>query len=110
MQMKKSQLQVTKAYYSKHLRQLFINNTYEIKKKYLEYMCCYCTVIYNWVGGVILIKQYADKGRKDAYMDAIAFPEPLCRPTNEVFTVKNDCRHPLVAIPYTKDQLRFSSR
>ena len=48
------------------------------------------------MGGVILIKQYADKGRKDAYMDKIAFSDP----TNEAFAVKNDCRHP-IAIPYT---------
>ena len=43
-------------------------------------MCCCCTVIYNWVGGVILIKQHADKGRKDAYMDKIAFPDPCVGP------------------------------
>ena len=39
-------------------------------------MCFCCTVIYNWVGGVILIKQYTHKGRKGAYMDEIAFPDP----------------------------------
>ena len=38
-------------------------------------MCSY-TGIYNWVGGVILIKKYAGKGLKDAYMDKIAFPDP----------------------------------
>ena len=43
-------------------------------------MYCCCTVIYNLVGGVILIKQYADKGRKDAYMDKIAFPDPCVGP------------------------------
>ena len=44
--------------------------------KSISNMCCCCTVIYNRVGGVILIKQYADKGRKDACMDEIAFPDP----------------------------------
>ena len=57
---------------------MYRNNTYEIKK-YFEYMCC-CTVMYIWVGGVILIKQYADEGRKDAYMDKIAFPVPCVGP------------------------------
>ena len=52
------------------------------------------------MGGVILIKQYADKGRKDAYIDKIAFPDPCVM---RFFAVKNDCRHPVVAIPYTKD-------
>ena len=82
MQMKKSQLQVTKAYYSKavnRLRQLSRNNTYEIKKS-ISNMCCCCTVMYNWMGGVILIKQYADKGRKDAYMDKITFSDPCVGP------------------------------
>ena len=58
------------------------------------------------MGGVILLKQYADKGRKDAYIDKIAFPGPCVgtqMTTNEDFAVKNDCRHPLVAIPYTRD-------
>ena len=36
--------------------------------------------MYNLVGGVILIKQYADKGRIDAYMDKIAFPDPFVGP------------------------------
>ena len=80
MQMKKSQLQVTKHIIQKQLRQLYRNNTYEIKKKYFEYMFCCCTVIYNWVGGVILIKKYADKGLKDAYMDKIAFSDPCVDP------------------------------
>ena len=53
------------------------------------------------MGGVILIKQYADKVRKDGYMDKIAFPDPCVGP--QVFSVKNDSSHPLVAIPYTKD-------
>ena len=40
--------------------------------------------MYNLVGGVILIKQYADKGRKDAYMDKIAFPDPCVGPQMRV--------------------------
>ena len=76
MQMKKSQLQVTKSYYSKAVKA----TVQKQKKKYFEYMCCCCTVIYNWVGGVILIKQDADKGRKDAYMDKIVFPDPCLGP------------------------------
>ena len=43
-------------------------------------MCFCCTVIYNWVGGIILIKQYTHKGRKGAYMDEIAFPDPYVGP------------------------------
>ena len=76
MQMKKTQLQVTKAYYSKAVKATVQKQHSQNKTKYFEYMCCCCTVIYNWVGGVILIKQYADKRRKDAYMDKIAFPDP----------------------------------
>ena len=70
MQMKKSQLQVTKAHYSKTVKAT-------VQKQHLR-------VIYNWVGGVILIKQYADKGRKDAYMDKIAFPDPCVGPQMRV--------------------------
>ena len=55
------------------------------------------------MGGVILIKQYTDKGRKDAYMDKIAFPDPCIGPQIRFLAVKNDCRHPLAAIPYIKD-------
>ena len=55
------------------------------------------------MGGVILIKQYADKVRRAAYMDKIAFPDPCVGSQMSVFAVKNDCRHPLVAIPFTKD-------
>ena len=79
MQMKKSQLQVTKAYYSKAVKATVQKQHLRNKKKYFEYMSC-CTVVYNWVGGVILIKQYADKGHKDAYMDKIAFPDPCVGP------------------------------
>ena len=75
MQMKKSQLQVTKAYYSKAVKATIQKQHLRNEKKYFEYMCCCCSVIYNWVGGVILIKQYADKGHKDAYMYKIAFPD-----------------------------------
>ena len=74
MQMKKSLLQVTKAYYSKAVtaqKQHLRNN----KKVFRIYVYC-CTVIYKWVGGIIPINQYADKGRKDAYMDKIFFPDP----------------------------------
>ena len=77
MQIKKSQLQVTIAYYSKavnNCKATVQKQHLRNKKKYFEYMCCCCTVIYNWVGEVILIKQYTDIGRKDAYMDKIAFP------------------------------------
>ena len=73
MQMKKSQPQVTKAYYSKAVKATVQKQNLRNEKKYFEYMCCCCTVIYNWVGGVILTKQYANKGRKDACMDKIAF-------------------------------------
>ena len=74
MQMKKSKLQATKAYYSKAVKATVQKQHLRNKKKYFEYMCCCCcTVIYNWVGGIILIKQYADKGRKDAYMDKKPF-------------------------------------
>ena len=67
MPMKKSQLQVTKAYYSNAVKATVHKQHLRNKKKYFKYMCCCCcTVIYNWVGGVILIKQYADKGCKDA--------------------------------------------
>ena len=80
MQMKKLQLQVTKTYYSKAVKATVQKQHLRNKKKYFEYMCCCCTVFYNWVGGIILIKQYADKGRKDAYMDEIAFPDPCVGP------------------------------
>ena len=80
MQMKKSQLQVTKAYYLKAVKATVQKQHLRNKKKYFEYMCCCFSVIYNWVGGVILIKQYADKGRKDAFMDKIAFPDPCVDP------------------------------
>ena len=80
MQMKKSQLQVTKAYYSKAVKATVQKQHLRNKKKYFEYMCCCCTVIYNWVGGVILIKKYADKGHKDAYIDKIAFLGPCVGP------------------------------
>ena len=76
MQMKKSQLQVTKAYYSKAVKATEQKQHLRNKKTYFECMCCCCTVIYNWVGGVILIKQYGDKRCKDAYMDKIGFPDP----------------------------------
>ena len=74
--MKTSQLQVTKAYYSKTVKATVQKQHIQNKKKYFEYMCCCCTVIYNLVGGVILIKQYADEGRRDEYMDEIVFPGP----------------------------------
>ena len=80
MQMKKSQLQITKAYYSKAVKATVKNQHLRNKKQYFDYMCCCCSVIYKWVGGVILIKQYANKGRKDAYMDEIAFPVPCVNP------------------------------
>ena len=80
MQMKKSQLQVTKAYYSKAVKATVQKQHSRNKKKCFEYMCCCCTVIYNWVGKVILIKQYADKGRTDAYMDKTAFADPCVGP------------------------------
>ena len=80
MQMKKSQLQVTKAYYSKAVKATVQKQHLRNEKKYFEYISCCCTVIYIWVGGVILIKQYADKEHKDAYMDKIAFPDPCVGP------------------------------
>ena len=80
MQIKKSQLQVTKAYSSKAVKATVQKQHLRNKKVFRIYMCCCCTVIYNWVGGVILIKQYADKGRKDAYMDKTAFPDPCVGP------------------------------
>ena len=80
MQMKKSQLQVAKAYYSKAVKAT-VQKQHLRNKKSISNMCVVlCTVIYNLVGGVILIKQYADKGRKDAYMDKIAFPDPCVGP------------------------------
>ena len=78
MQMKKSELQVTKAYHSKAVKATVHKQHLRNKTKY--YMCCCCTVIYNWVRWVILIKQYADKGNKDAYMDKMAFPDPRVGP------------------------------
>ena len=80
MQMKKWQLQVTKGYYSKAVKATVQKQHLRNKKKYFEHKCCCCTVIYNRVGGVILIKQYADKGCKDAHMDKIAFPDPCVGP------------------------------
>ena len=80
MQMKKSQLQVTKAFYSEAVKAIVQKQHLRNKKKYFKYMRCCYTVIHNWVGGVILIMQYADKGRKDAYMDKIAFPDHCVGP------------------------------
>ena len=80
MQTEKSQLQVIKAYYSKAVKATVQKQHLRNKKKYFEYISCCCTVIYNWVGGVILIKQYAHKRGKDTYMDKIAFPDPCVCP------------------------------
>ena len=74
MQMKKSPLQVTKAYYSKAFKAIVQRQHLRNKKVFRIYMLLYCYIYLG--GGVILIKQYANKGRKDAYMDKITFPDP----------------------------------
>ena len=78
MQMKKSQLHVTKAYYSKAVKAT-VQKHHLRNKKSISNICVVVVLLFitGWVG-VIIIKQYADKGRKNAYtrMDKIAFPDP----------------------------------
>ena len=59
--------------------QLYRNKTYENKVFRIYVLLLYFYLkLGGW--GIFLIKQYADEGRKDEYMDKIAFPEPCVGP------------------------------